>query len=168
MSLPDLRIAETAAGIRKLSPVVIVAAVLALVFIAAATLVATLFAPKGHDTAVVTAFVIGTIAPTIVGLMALVRGDHAVQVGERNAQSLAATAATVEQVATDVNGHLQRHDALAEKVADVAQTIASAAGVNVAPPRDPGARTRASDGPAPLATTSTPVPADVPPLSDQS
>lgn len=168
MTLPDLRATHPVTVIRRVSPVVIIAAVVALSFIGAATLVATLFAPRGHDATVITAFVLSTLAPTIVGLLALVRGDHAVQVGETNATRLVATAAKVEQVAQDVNGHLGRHDQLAQAVANVAETVAAAAGVEVAMPRDPETRTRSADVTAELGTGGDPAAVDVPPLADQT
>lgn len=168
MTLPDLRTTTPVTVMRRVSPVVVIAAVVALAFIGAATLVATLFAPRGHDATVVTAFVLSTLAPTIVGLLALVRGDHAVQVGETNATRLVATAAKVEQVAQDVNGHLGRHDALAASVAQVAETVAAAAGVQVSVPRDPQTRTRDTDVPASSTTDAAPAVADVAPLADQT
>lgn len=158
----------TVAHTRRVSPLVVVAAVLGLVFIGSAALVASLFAPNGRDANVVTAFVLGTIAPTVVGLLALIRGDHAAQIGQANAERLVETAATVEQVAKDVNGHLARHDQLAQKVTNVAEGLARAAGVPVQM-RDPASRTRSEDLGAAEVVTPVAMPADSGPLApDQS
>lgn len=128
MTGPDPTTAAlTVPNSRRVSPLVIVAAVVSLVLIGAAALVASLYAPAGRDSSIITAFVLGTIAPTTVGLLALVRGDHAAILGQANARRLVATAAKVEQVAENVNGHLERHDALAGQVMEVADRLANSA-----------------------------------------
>ena len=164
MTTPTSSSSLTVARNRRVSPLVIVAAVVALVFIGVAALVASEFAPPGRDTQVVTAFVLSTLAPTVVGLLALVRGDHAVQQGETNAQRLVDTAATVEQVAKDVNGHLTRHDTLAASMTRTAETLATLA-TNATPvARAATERTRATDPGQPAGQTAA-APADAPPLA---
>lgn len=153
---------------RKVSPIVIIAAVVSMAFIGAGALVATLFAPPGRDANIITAFVLGTIAPTTVGLLALVRGDHAVQQGEQNAVRLADTAAKVVEVAQNVNGHLDAHQELAERVTNVAEGIANAAGIPVQV-RDPASRSRAGDTDPVTILEQVPPSADTGPLApDQS
>jgi hypothetical protein len=137
---------------RRVSPVVAVGALVALAFVGAGLLVATLFAPSGRDTTVVIGFVVSIIGPTVLTLLALIRGDHAAKLGASNAEKLDATIATVEKVAHDVNGHLQRHDELAANVMEVANGVAQAAGLNAGTPRNPQARTRSSDEHLPQVT----------------
>lgn len=149
-------------SVRKLSPVVIIGATLALVFVAAGLLVATLFAPAGRDTTVIIGFVVSVVGPTILGLLTLIRGDHAAKLGADNARKLDLTIATVDQVARDVNGHLARHDTLEENVMQVAKGVAQVANAGLGAPRNPDARTRATDTPQPPASDQ---PAQ--PLADQ-
>lgn len=168
MTIAPTSLQLTVAHTRKVSPLVVIAAVVALVFIGTAALVATLYAPPGHDANVITAFVLGTLAPTVVGLLALIRGDHAVQQGEQNAQRLVDTAAKVEEVAHNVNGHLEAHQELAERVTTVAEGIAAAAGVPVQV-RSTASRTRSGDGTSTTVTEQIPAGMDAPPLApDQS
>ena len=168
MTLPPTHRSLTVQRQRSVSPIVIVAAIVALAFLAVGALVVEQWAPAGHDTSVVTGFILGTLAPTIVGLLALVRGDHAVQQGKANAELVAATADTVEKVAENVNGHLERHQELAEKVTNVAEGIAAAAGIPVKV-RDPASRTRGTDTTRELVVDQITPGLDAPPLApDQS
>lgn len=147
---------------RRPSPVVAVAALVAVLFIGAGLLIATLYAPNGRDTSAVVGFVTAAVGPTVVALLTLARGDRAAKLGVANADKLDSTIATVEQVAKDVNGHLQRHDALAANVMTVATGVAAAAGVVIDPARDMTSRSRADDLPG------SDVPgADAPPLAPQ-
>lgn len=145
------------------SPLVIVAAIVAMVCIAVGALVIGEFAPANANSAVVTGFVLGTVAPTIMGLLALLRGDHAVRVGQDNAAKLVATSAKVAEVAKNVNGHLERHDDLAEKLTDTADSLARLATSGTPIARAATARTRATDV-ARTDATGTPVVTDAPPL----
>lgn len=145
------------------SPLVIVAAITAMVCIAVGALVIGEFAPAHADTAVVTGFVLGTVAPTIMGLLALLRGDHAVRVSQDNAQRLVETSAKVAEVAENVNGHLERHDDLAETLTHTADSLAKLA-TNTTPVARAGtARTRSTDA-APTDPAGDPLPGDSPPL----
>jgi hypothetical protein len=114
---------------RGISTSTVVAAVLALVFLGLAGTIAATFVPANRATSVY-AFISAVIAPTVLTLLALVRADH-------NTQDIGRTAAKVDQATEYINGHLERHDQLADHVLTVAENIATLAGPAIATERKP-------------------------------